>query len=363
MPITKEDLESINGQQNLKKLKNQVNDRMRVFFTKYLTETTDETYQAHGLAPEILKKLQNSPFEESDVTERTMRRWIDGETTINRFAAYQICIAFEWGCGLLEEFFTYLGMDFVRFNDWREILYFYCIEKRKKLDETYKLYNKCIEIGLDGVTGAAKSGQPSITVLTSVIKGAYPSEIFASDDKNKSDYKFMEYMEEQKGNFHIIKNTRGKEIIRHINEIINEIKKIKKESGKQDTAPSVFASAFYEDDTKNSNFNYFANAITEIKKRRKNFSREFFILCLLINGKNSADEIEDILTSQSIGYPGLYPKNDLFDNLFDACVYEACAYYKRHENSNPDITAFDRFCKNTNFLEYKRPGQFAFDFD
>lgn len=344
MLITLQDLESEKSQQNLKKLKNQTTDRMRIFFTRHLAETIDATYREHGLATYILRQLNDSPFEESQVSDRTIRRWVNGETMINRFAAYQICIAFKWGSSVFEEFFTHLGLDYVRFNDWREVLYFYCIEKEYCLNKSFELYQQCKDIGLDEGTGTSDKGQPTVTILTAVIKDAYELENF------KDDTEFINYMEEQRDKFHKIKNTRRQEIAEYLQKIKQNLK------GVQGTVPDLFASAFFEDDEDN-NLKYFSNAITAIKKRRSNFSREFFILCLLISGKNNADEIKAILTSERRDYSDLDPLH----NLFDACVYEACKYYEHHAKSNPNITAYNRFRENTIYLEFKRPSQFAYD--
>lgn len=338
--MTRQDLENNNSQNNLLKLKNQTSDRIRAFFAEHLKES--ETY----IAAYIFEKLKNSPFEECRISDRQMRRWISGESAINRFGAYQICIALKWSSDIFEEFFKKLGIDFVRFNDWREVVYFYCIEKGHDLNKTYELFNRCIDIGLDESTGESKISPPA-TIMTDTIKDVYYLKPFINDAD------FMNFMKEQKHKFHKIRNTRHKEVIEYL-EIIKE-----KLTGVGDTIPQRFSSAFYlndDPDKKNlrDDFNYFSTAITAIRKKRKNFSREFFILCLLISEKsNNVDEISAILTTKRRDYPDLDPEN----NLFDACVYEACKYHERTKAG----TAYDRFCENTALLEYERPSRFAYD--
>jgi hypothetical protein len=239
----------------------------------------------------------------------------------------------------------YLNMDFAHFNDWREVLYFYCIQKKRNLKQTYKLYRRCIdEIGLDGEAGIETGRQHNVTILTRTIREAYME--FDNDDL------FMDYMTNQKENFHEIRSTRRREIM----SIISKIGGGDISKGKMLLASSL-AGAFFESkadsddidcevDLKNDN--YFKDVLDGIADRKQNFSREFFILCLLVEGMNSVADIEATLSSQYIDYTGL----DV-SKIFDACVYEACAHH------NPKITAFERFCDNTRIIEYKRPERFA----
>lgn len=181
-----------------------------------------------------------------------------------------------------------------------------------------------------------KGQEPSVTVLTSVIKNAYDKDMFINDEL------FMSYMNNQKENFHQIRSTRRRIFL---TDIIGKL-------DKQYVIESL-SNAFFEDDEDLSNDEYFENALNKIKKRQQNFTREFFILCLLINGKNNWAEIDDMLSMEYINYPELNP-----NVVFDACVIESCEYYKRTKGK---ISAYERFCENTQFLKYKCPLYFAYD--
>ena len=334
-----EDFENNNSQSNLKKLKKQVEEKRKDFFAKrkdFFATHIDETH----IAAYIRKKLKDNPFKDCDVDEKTIRRWITGESPIKRFAAYQICIALEWDSEIFEEFFKELAIDRVRFNDWRDVVYLYCIEKGHNLHQAHEFFKQCIAMGLDEDTGELKIDEP-IATMTTVIRNAYYLTSFDNDTD------FLNYIKEHKYKFHRIRKTRQEEIIKYLDEL----------KVPDDEIPQLFANAFcpYNPAAINqrNDYTYFSNVIKTIRKREKNFSRDFFILCLLVKGINNADEIKEILTAERRDYPDLDPTN----NLFDACVYESCKYSERNKNT----TAYDRFCDNTQFLEYIRPSEFAYD--
>ena len=355
-----EDLRSENSQEILKRFfENEVIETESGLIKFFLDHTDELSIKSRGFSVQIANKLNDNsknPF--GSISERTVRRWLSGETTINREYAYQICIVFNLGLEHSETFFKdYLETEFVRFNDWRDILYYYCIEKKYDLITTYDLYQWCIN-EVETVKENIEEKETSVTILTSVIKEAYNKDLLKTDEL------FISYMKEQKKNFHQIRNTRRRTLV----EIIKILGKDDVSKGKKYIA-DFLANAFfdgkevYADEDKDfydkeyiNNDEYFRYALEAIVCRRQNFSREFFILCLLIKGINSWKEIDDMLTTEYIDYPPLG-----INNLFDACVLEACEYCKRTKSFGNELTAYERFCANTQILKYSRPLTFASD--
>ena len=352
--ITITDLRGENSQEILKTIIDDKKVNIKKFFLENpskIAPKDPESVREWGLAGKIRKRLKDNQFDtrglSDDDFDRTINRWLDG-ANLGRFTAYQICIALDLGLEKAKIFFNnHLRIEFAHFNDWREILYYYCIQKGYDLNKTRALYKRCVdEIGLDEESAGIKEKEPSITILTSIIKNAYDIELLKNDEL------FITYMKEQKENFHNIRGTRRVEI----RNIINELKN-RHYDGKRYVINS-FADAFYEDDDDYNNYDYFKDALdsVSVKKREKNLTREFFILCMLMKGMNSWEDIDATLTIEKNGYPGLDE-----NNIFDACVIEACEYYKRTKGSENELTAYERFCDNMKLMEYERPEKFAFE--
>ena len=378
---TKKELCGENGQKILQTIADERWTKLRNFFVDYEEETGIRS--GRGLPNRIRERLKNNPFETVAIADDSFRtkisRWLNG-TTLDRATAYQICIALKLGLDISELFFKdYLNTEFARFNDWREILYYYCLDKGYCLNKTYKLYLRCInEVGLDKQEAGVTIQNPSVTILTSVIKEAYNKDLITNDEV------FITYMTEQKENFHRVSNTRRRAMMEEIiGKLIkqydeNEVSKVDGKLYEKDfwrkSLLSSLANAFFEDEDKDededndededenndedededenkNNDEYFEAALNAIENREKNFSREFFILCMLISGTNSWQKINDMLTEGDIYYSDLNP-----DNLFDACILEACGHHERTKDS-----MYDRFCENTQLLKYKRPFRFAFE--
>jgi len=396
-------------------------------FFEDMPEVTFNPFVERGLAGRILNKIAANPF--GVITERTVNRWLDGSTPISRDRAYQLCIAFNLGLEYSETLFRdYLGIEFVRFNDWREVIYYYCLQKTYDLNKTHKIYYQCkdllinlveksiitamalignsieipiskkatekeaqtkaatekvndmlmnaeiVEISVDVIwdeneqrfdmiimdnlgldecaktvtdititTLEQKASQKtkyanSVTILTSVIKEAYKNENF--EHENKNDKKFIDYIAMNGKNFHRIRSTRRR-ILRE--DILSKIDK--------KYVAGILTGAFYEADDTIGSDEYFSDKLNKIADRAINFSREFFILCLLISGTNDYKEIDDILTMEYIGWTELDP-----NNFFDACVIEAC---KKSDNSK--LSACIRFFETMQELQYTRPITFAIE--
>ena len=299
---------------------------------------------SHGLGLLIHKKLSsNNAFD--TVSDRQVNYWLEGTKPIGRMSAYRLCIACNIDINNSEILFEkYLGKDFVRFNDWREVLYYYCISKRYDLNKTFELYQQCInEIGLDRDDAGASDGIiHSVTIITHEIKEAFLSEGFNNDES------FFNCMALKKDKFHRVIGGRRRymiDILRSLGDDkrldMTDAQKIKKgkEKLKGELTKAFHLSTkgnkrhYHRDDE-----GYFSKFLDKIEQRKTNFNRDFFILCLLIDGMNTPEEIHEVLTDTVIGYTTLRPKG----SFFDSCVLEAC---KRSKSSGE--SAYTAFCKIT----------------
>ena len=309
------------------------------FFEEYLPEHVDD-FKRWGLGTRLAKNPLSFELGEdgNPVTSQSCNRWLGGEEKMPRAAAHQLCILLNLGLEDSEIFFNiYLSSEFTRFNEWTEVLYRYCIEKEYDIQKTYELYLRCAkEAKLSDDVAVNERANKSVTILTSVIKGGFDLNILFDDNR------FIDYMIEQKDNFHDIRSTRRREII-----------KIMKSLGKDYLASNLAEAFYYEDDDEGDvNEEYFLEALKQIEKRSLNFSREFFILCLLIGGKNSTSAINHALVFESIDFPSLN-----VNNIFDACVFEAC-----EQSDDSELSAYIRFCENTKEIKFTRPRYFASDY-
>jgi len=364
--------------------------RLSWYFTEYLDgEEVDPALEgaapdavSQGLAGRILGRLRDNPFVTKAPTERTVNRWLSGKTLISREQAYHICIAFDFGLDKSSDLFVnYLKDEFTRFNSLSEVAYRYAIQQGYDLHEAYGLWQRCLEAS--DVSGVDAAGAANVTILTSVIKSAYNDEAF---ENAGTDDVFLEFIASQKENFHLVRATRRRDLLNRLKGTGLSFESI---------ADSLAHAFFVSDDDldldsefdldsglanldggaeedggdsdgegskanrdpepgrllKTTQNRYFLDALEAIEGRRKNFTYEFYVLCLLVCGENDVDEINAALTSTLIGYPELY-----VNKLFDACVYEACKYAER-----TNTVAYDRFCDNMEALEFSRPEIFAYD--
>jgi len=379
MPITEKNLEIYvkeQGQPQIKKLLNSdmslevltlLRDvrtfKFKDFFLEYMNANFNGNFQERGLAGKIAKELLNNPFDNPPVNKNSLRvrvsRYIKGNTNLNRYYAYQICIAFKLALNHSKEFFkNYINMEFAPFNDWRDILYYYCIQKGHGLKETHVLYKRCIgkEVDLNESGQSQKdideeTNRESVTVLTSVIHNAYLNKNFIDDEE------FIAFMRDQKDNFHYIRGSRRKKL----KEFLSDIEKNTFDGWNLiGQINNLFAGIFFEDDYEDYNretpeddsITYFREKIASLRGKSKkiNFSREFFILCWLISGGDDINELDDILLDEYIKYSEIS-----MTNFFDAMIYEACCYHER----NKETSVYDRLCELTHELQYKLPNDFA----
>lgn len=344
-----EELKGSEGQSKLKiiqELEEKHNsDNLKKFFVHYMREEFGEEFQPNGIGAHLVRIFDESPFKA--YTQQTFNRWLRGEEKINRPAAHQICMLFGLGLkhsGIL--FREYIDTEFIRYNEWQEVLYRYCIEKKYDGDKVCELYERCLnEIELDGDETITDDESHSVTILTAVIKEAFHLQRFIDDEQ------FLKFMKQQKDNFHRVRSTRRRQMM-EIFKLINK-----------DALADKLADAFHwediggvdddfadaDNDEWSINRAYFKDYLDKIENREENFSRELLILCMLISGMNSWREVNDMLTLEYIDFSELN-----VNSTFDACVIEACEYSKRSTDS-----AFKRFCDNTYFLKYKRIKTFA----
>jgi len=411
MPIARDEITeklcSDNSLDVLKLLRDERAAEFKNFFLDHMNTKLKGNFRKRGLATDIAsnKNLRNNPFEprrriqfppqkpqrglprkkslqiswerfmqisrntSKEALRHRIGNYINGNANINRYYAYQICIAFGLGLEHSKVFFEdYLNLEFGSFNDWRDILYYYCIQKGHNLKKTYCIYKRCTseEVGL------SKSGlsqedvdeeirKESVTILTSVIHNAYSARQFKNDEA------FISFMREQKDNFHTIRGHRRKKLKKFMDDI--EKKYATKDWDTLVMISNSFAGAFFEDnyddeDYISENFKdynpiYFKKRLSSLrgKSKKMNFSREFFILCWLISGGYNIDEIDEILLDEYIKYSEI----DV-TNLFDAMIYESCKYYERtkeFDHSYVNYTAYERFSDLAQKLSYKRPENFA----
>ena len=359
-------------------------DRLRQYFLEYLEPSEVDPSLVNpipralerGLAGRIERKLGNNPF--GKVVERTIRRWLNGETSIDRKSVYHICIAYGLGLDKSSDLFTaYLRTEFTRFNMLEEIVYRYALLKGYDLQETYALLKRSKKTAEISEEITAKNAE--VTILTTIIKSAYRDEDYESVS---SDDAFIEFVSSQKENFHIVRATRRRDLRDRLNStgiakryLIDSLANgfyITDEDRNfidDDKTVDTFDEYGYDYENNNSENNdsnddyapeciirtkqhrYFEDALRSIDKREKNFNREFYILCLLVSGESDVYVLNAALTSSFIDFHRLY-----VNRLFDACIYEACAYAERES-----VSAYDRFCEITDTLKITRPEAFAYD--
>ena len=346
------ELRGENSRDKLKEINDNEIDRtayQALFLEEYMTDQTKQfrlPFVRRGLGTKLSR--ESNPFPSVPSRQRCTD-WLRGEHKMPRAAAHQLCIILGLGELHSKNFFNnYLFTELTRFNEWTEVFYRYCIEKLYDINQAYKLYNRCIEeVRLNDKDAVAARDNQKITIMTSDIEKAFNMETFINEEK------FIEYMETQKEKFHNIRNTRRRKIL----EIIEAIK-----------PHSLLADAFYidsrdeiEDDEDNDddeeeypnftypNDEYFRDYIMRIKNRSANFSREFFILCLLAKGINGYWDINNVLTSEHMGFMSLDVRN-----TFDACVYEACVH-----SDGSNLSVYYRFYENIQLIKYKRPKTFT----
>jgi len=371
--------------QKIQKEKDVLESRLKWFFLEYLEfedVAVPDDYSdkdpmparvATKLANRIYKRLEDNPF--GTCSERTINRWLSGKSKMSRASAYHICIAFKLGLEMSNDLFVvYRREEFTRYNDIDECVYRYALIKGLDLEETYELWTACNKI-IEDAKKDLDFVPTDVRHTTMVIQNDFGGNTIGTEQD------FKDFIGRNKWNFHIIRKTRLKEFQEQLKifsrrnisidfakafyvpeDKITCITDYDDEEIYASTESSETNSDSDEEDTpenkdkesnrhpRRSNYEYFSEALKLINERKRNFSRELYILCLLLAGISDRYEINAALSKTALGFAGLY-----VHDLFDACIFEACEYSKKTCED-----AFSRFCEKANWLEFERPLTFAY---